>query len=78
MFRGLHDLHLATDGLALADCLNNYRKGFRELHGTDVLHYLTLATAPWSGFLRNAGTSIELITDQYLANMVELGIRGGL
>jgi hypothetical protein len=64
--------------LALADCLDNYRKGFRELHGTDVLHYLTLPKASWSGFLRNTGASIELVTDQYLANMVELGIRGGL
>ena len=33
-FRGLHDLYLATDVLALADCLNNYRKGFRELART--------------------------------------------
>ena len=46
-FRGLHDLYLATDVLALADCLDNYRKGFRELHGTDVLHYLTLPKASW-------------------------------
>ena len=77
-FRDLHDLYLATDVLALADCLRNFRTCFRKIYDLDILHFLTLPKAAWNGALYRCQLKIELVTDWQLHLDVESGLRGGL
>ena len=42
VWRGMHDLYLATDVLALADIIEEFRRVMREVTGLDLLHSLTL------------------------------------
>ena len=75
-FKGLHDAYLATDVLALADCLDNFRKCFREIYDLDVLHFLTLPKAAWNGALYKEKLKIELVTDWRTLRTVPTPCRG--
>ena len=74
----MHDLYLATDVLALADIIEEFRRVMREVTGLDLLHSLTLPKASWLGFLRKSAVKIELVCDEELHQAVEDGIRGGV
>ena len=78
-WRGMHDLYLATDVLALADIIEEFRRVMFEVtDGLDLLHNLTLPKASWIGFLKKSGARIELACDEELHEAVEDGIRGGV
>ena len=78
-WRGMRDLHLATDALRLADIIAEFRRVMCEVtDGLDLLHDLTLPKASWVGALKKSGVRIEPVCDEELFQAVEDGIRGGV
>ena len=68
----MHDLYLATDVLALADIIEEFRRQMREVTGLDLLHSLTLPKASWIGALKKSGVRIELVCDEELFQAVDI------
>ena len=76
-----HDLYLYTDVLALADCMEAYRAGWRRHCGLDLFASITLPSASYQAMLKQTGVRYQLITDERggmeLMNLLNSNVRGG-
>ncbi len=77
-----HDLYLWTDVLALADCMESMRRGWRQHCGLDLLKSITLPSASYQAMLKMTKVRLELICDGAGAGMplmeaLNSNIRGG-
>ncbi|CAE7942809.1 unnamed protein product, partial [Symbiodinium necroappetens] len=80
-FRELHDCYLATDVLALADVIQEYRKNFWQHFRLDPVGYVTLPSASWDAMLRvctTPQTPLYRITVHKIYDLIRANIRGGV
>ncbi len=77
-----HDCYLATDVLALADCVEAVRQRLFKRFGIDMVHSVSLAGAAANFLLRFSRVRVDLICEanggMELADDVAEGIRAGL
>jgi len=76
-----HDLYLYTDVLALADCMETMRRGWRRHCGLDLLGSITLPSVSCQAMLKRTFVTMSLITDKdggmEMMNLLNSNIRGG-
>ncbi len=77
-----HDLYLWTDVLALADCMQTTRAGWRSHCGLDLFKSVTLPSASYQAMLKMTGIRMELLCqdrsgDVELMETLNNNIRGG-
>jgi hypothetical protein len=81
-FGEYHDLYLATDVLALADCLVAFRDAFFEANGIDPLMCISAPSAAWHALLFKSRPRLSLISETnggiQFYNDCRANIRGGL
>ena len=76
-----HDLYLYTDVLALADCMETMRAGWRRHCGLDLFGSVTLPSASYQAMLKQTRVNMELISDDNggmeMMKLLNENIRGG-
>lgn len=73
-----HDLYLLTDTLLLACVFENFRSTCMKHYKLDPVRYFSLAGYAWDSALYASKQELELLVDQTMYNMFEVGIRGGV
>ena len=70
-------IYLLTDVGYLADCISAFRKTLRDLHGLDMVHYVSLPSFSYDSFLYSTGIQLDLIHDPVLGDLIKRNVRGG-
>lgn len=73
-----HDLYVLTDGLLLADVFKRFRDMTLKYYKLDASHFYTCPGLAWQAALTMSGVCLDLITDPFMYNLIELGTRGGI
>ena len=72
-----HDLYLGSDVLLLADVFESFRKTCLQYYKLDPCHYFTSPGLSWDAMLKMTNIKLELMTDVYMFQFIEKGMRGG-
>ena len=73
-----HDLYLKSDVLFLADVFESFRKTCLQYYKLDPCHYFTSPGLSWSAMLKMTNIELELMTDVYMFQFIEKGMREGV
>lgn len=73
-----HDLYVLTDCLLLCDTFQKFREMTMKNYKLDAAHFYTSPGLAWQAALKMSGITLDLLTNPFLYNMFELGIRGGV
>ena len=73
-----HDLYVLTDVLLLADVFERFRDMTLEYYKLDASHFFSSPGLAWQTALKMSGVCLDLITDPFMYNVIELGTRGGI
>ena len=76
--RDYHDLYLKTDVLLLADVFEGFRNICLKHYKLDPAWYYTSPGIAWDACLKMTQVELELLHDQDMLLMIEMGIRGGV
>ena len=77
-FRDYHDIYLAVDVTALADCFENFRTRSLAHFGLDPCYYFTAPGLSWDAALFKTGVRLELLQDIDMFLFFERQSRGGV
>ena len=64
--------------LVLADVFENFRKTCLQYYDLDPCHYFTSPGLSWGAMLKMTNIDLELMTDIYMFQFIEKGMRGGV
>ena len=73
-----HDLYLKSDVLLLADVFESFRKTCLQYYKLDPCDYFTGKGLSWDAMLKMTSIKLELMTDIYMFQFIEKGMRGGI
>ena len=73
-----HDLYVQSDTLLLADVFENSRDKCIDIYELDPSHFVFAPGLPCQACLEKTEVELELLTDNDMLLMVEVGFRGGM
>lgn len=71
-------LYLYVDVVLLSDIFQNFRNLTMQFFELDPVHFITTPNLSWHAGLKMSKSTLELLTDIDMYQMIESGIRGGI